>query len=421
MDINALPPSLNTFGEGSFARTGITQLEIPNGVLELPNNCFGDCERLESITLPVEFHDFNRWISGCAGLASIHYTVSDTGVMPDWDDAFNGGRYMYNKLLHQAGETLEEVRFDEGVTHIGAFAFYNTDEYVLFKRLALPATVTSIGDSAFYGASYLEEIDLPEGLTRLGDRCFRGSGLKRAAIPASVTSLGESCFRFCYHLTGIAFAEPETPIPNRTIELGESCFWGSGLLEIALPEGVRTIPDYCFRACEALTSVTLPDTLEGIGEEAFNYTSALKGPVRVPDGVNEIHSYAFDENVRPALEVYPYSGAHAFCVKEYWPVILLEYCRFALPSALTEVKDEAFEGTRAQLVEFPASCAHIGSAAFRGGEVRVILLPEGIGDIADDALQGCPLRTVVCNEGSKAWTWALAHGYTARTPFEEAW
>jgi hypothetical protein len=66
-----------------------------------------------------------------------------------------------------------------------------------------------------------------------------------------------------------------------TIEIGRLAFAGNTYLEmIAIPQGVRSIGDSAFSACENLTAAILPDTLERIDDWAF-FGSSLE-MVRIP-------------------------------------------------------------------------------------------------------------------------------------------
>ena len=61
--------------------------------------------------------------------------------------------------------------------------------------VTIPDSVTSIGNSAFYGCSGLTSVTIPDSVTSIGDSAFYGcSGLTSVTIPDSVTSIGNSAF-----------------------------------------------------------------------------------------------------------------------------------------------------------------------------------------------------------------------------------
>ena len=58
--------------------------------------------------------------------------------------------------------------------------------------IELPAGLTSIGEFAFYRCSSMTSIELPIGLASLGGYAFRNcSSLTLMELPASLTSIGE--------------------------------------------------------------------------------------------------------------------------------------------------------------------------------------------------------------------------------------
>ncbi|MBP5218918.1 MAG: leucine-rich repeat protein, partial [Bacteroidales bacterium] len=79
-------------------------------------------------------------------------------------------------------------------------------------------------------------------------------------------------------------------------ELGYRRFENMGIHsfdELRFFTGIKTIPDYCFRYCTKLESITLPAELESIGECAFLECSALKGDLVLPDKIKTIEDFAF--------------------------------------------------------------------------------------------------------------------------------
>ncbi len=95
--------------ENSNVVTG--DIEIPNGVTEIPRAAFYSCSSLESVTIP-------------------------NGVT-------NIGKYAFYRC-----SSLESVTIPNGVTSIGYCAFYNCSNSAL--SIDIPSSVTSIESNAFY-------------------------------------------------------------------------------------------------------------------------------------------------------------------------------------------------------------------------------------------------------------------------------
>ena len=88
-------------------------------------------------------------------------------------------------------------------------------------------------------------ITIPDGITEIDPAAFMycGERLTSITIPNSVTQIGHEAFRGCKNLTSITI-------------LGGA-------------EGI-SIGHSAFMDCERLTSITIPDSVEIIGDGAFN-------------------------------------------------------------------------------------------------------------------------------------------------------
>ena len=62
------------------------------------------------------------------------------------------------------------INLPEGVTVIGNEAFFQDN----FRTIHIPSTVTTIGDKAFIYCNKLEEITIPESVTSMGTMVFLG-------------------------------------------------------------------------------------------------------------------------------------------------------------------------------------------------------------------------------------------------------
>ena len=141
-------------------------------------------------------------------------------------------------------------------------------------EINLPASLTSIGESAFYDCSSLTEIHLPANLTSIGEHAFNGcSSLTGIHLPDNLTSIESSTFNFCSSLT-------EIHLPANLTSIGERAFWScSSLTEIHLPASLTSIGGYAFDQCTSLMKVMCyaltPPTISG----RFLFGFAHSGPL----------------------------------------------------------------------------------------------------------------------------------------------
>jgi hypothetical protein len=82
-----------------------------------------------------------------------------------------------------------------------------------------------------------------------------------------VTSVGDYSFESCTTLTSIT-------IPNSVTSIGDDAFSCSNLASIAIGSGVITIGDGAFSYTD-LTSITIPNSVTSIGSYAFSFCYSL--------------------------------------------------------------------------------------------------------------------------------------------------
>ncbi|MDR1094284.1 MAG: InlB B-repeat-containing protein [Clostridiales bacterium] len=91
--------------------------------------------------------------------------------------------------------TLKFVVLEEGITYIGAGAFYVSGSESSLIGVVLPSTVKSIGAYAFHRNQRLASIALPDGLLNIGAMAFYECyNLSHIFIPSSVDTIGAGAF-----------------------------------------------------------------------------------------------------------------------------------------------------------------------------------------------------------------------------------
>lgn len=169
---------------------------------------------------------------------------------------------------------------------IAAQGFYADQSLTTYK---VPDTVRTIGEFAF-ARSGLISIEIPKGVTTIEYGAFyHCNSLSEVTIPDSVTEIEAYAFANTPYLQNF-YEQSQSPylIVGDFILLA---YKGSDT-NLILPEGIKRIAPGCFRDNSVLESVTLPSTLEVVGEEAFSGCTHLKS-VMGGDNVKEIRDRAF--------------------------------------------------------------------------------------------------------------------------------
>ena len=137
--------------------------------------------------------------------------------------------------------------------------------------------IKSIGANAFYGCTTLTSIAISNSIISIGYSAFDNCPLTSITIPDSVTSIGDYAFRKC-------------PIKKAVIPANAAIYIkNNSLVEVIITSG-DSIEAGAFMYCYNLTSITIPDTITDIGDNAFkdcfNLVEVLKAGL--PTGVHTI-------------------------------------------------------------------------------------------------------------------------------------
>ena len=225
------------------------------------------------------------------------------------------------------------------VGYIDNAAFMNAKG---IKTITIPATVTDMGNSVFFGCESLEKIHVEAGnpyFAEIDDgvlvadnhqflvaypACRAGENYP---IPDTVDEIAPGCFGFAKNLKEItipqkvqyidkwAFAYSKLEKVNiSSMQIDDYAFaYCENLHEVVLNSGLESIYDAAFSACPALTEIQFPDTLTYIGQCAFSGTGLTS--VTIPGSVDEIDycAFGYDSDLHSvgSFVIYGQSGSEA--------------------------------------------------------------------------------------------------------------
>lgn len=153
--------------------------------------------------------------SGCE-LKSV--TIADATTSISCNQAFSGttieSLYL-GRNWSGSFSKVHNVTLGAQVTSIPKRAFEDSP----LSEISIPATVETIGNSAFSGCAALESVNLNDGLTRIGNRAFSNcTALTQIEIPATVETVGHpgysdgSVFDGCTSLETLIIADGDTEL-----------------------------------------------------------------------------------------------------------------------------------------------------------------------------------------------------------------
>jgi len=299
-------------------------------------------------------------------------------------------------------DSLTTISIPNSVTNIGRHAF---SECYNLESVNIPNSVTSIGDYAFSGCESLASVTIGNSVTSIGDYAFWCcNNLTSITIPDSVTSIGDCAFSFCESLASVTIA-------NSVTSIGEMAFSGcESLTSINIPDSVTSIGDYAFSGCEYLSTINIPNSVTNIGGYAFLDTPWYDG---LPNGFNYINNILIRYNGNV-----PFSNGHiniengtvsivggAFSDCEYLSTI-------NIPNSVTSIGNYAFSYCEyLETITIPDSVTSIGDFAFYDCNLTSINLPNSVTSIGDGTFYGCDKLTSVTMGNSVTSIGNEAFGY----------
>ena len=370
-------------------------------------------------------------------------TISGQGEMPNYD-------WKHRAPWEEHLKTVELVVFEDGVTRIGDYAFF---EAVKLDSVKLPNTLKKIGNRAFGTCYNLRLTRLPDGVQEIGQSAFNacskvalptlpsdlqkiGNGafswcesMTSVTIPAGVTEIGNGAFGACKNLPainvaagnvhyisedGILFNKEKTAlvqypagragasytISNSVKIIAEEAFNGcDNLTSITIPTSVTSIGNAAFANCHSLTSITIPASVVSIGWGVFSACQALT-EIKV-DAANPayiaIDGVLFDKNMTTVIQrpekrsetsyTIP-SGVTTIAEGAFWGNT--ELTSITIPNDVSMIGDRAFSHSGLTSVTLPVSVTQIGYSLFWNcKELTDVTLPAGITDIQAGTFDEC--------------------------------
>jgi hypothetical protein len=345
---------------GGYAFSWCHSLEsvvLPEGLQYIRNGAFENCRSLATVELPAGLTNLGRSFVGCPNLVSVYLAP---GI--DASFAISGGAFADSRNL----------------------SFYTDPADTVFRTLLSGKLLAKNTTVMFASPGVAGELSLPSNITEIAPSVFsNNANLTRVILPAELQTIGYGAFQNCAALQSLSW--PSTAA-NPT--LGSNAFSRcTALTSIDLPSALTSIESSTFSGCGALTAITLPSSLERIDGGAFE--SAGLATLTLPATVETIGEYAFGNCA--ALQsvswlstaANPTLGSNAF-------MRCTALTSIDLPSALTSIESDTFSGCGAlTAITLPSSLASIANNAFANTGLATLSLPAAVRDIGNTAFQNC--------------------------------
>ena len=298
-----LPNSITTMGTAVFSGClNLQSVTLPTGITQIPANTFSECPNLRSLDIPegvtsigydafvrcyklasVKFPSTLRTIGGSAFYQSgIESITLPEGVTTIYGSTFYNCDSLRTVVLPS---TLTRIttRYNDDDTSSGNAPFSDCDRLSAFD--ASKAPLEEICEGAFSSLD-IRTLNLSASkFTAVPNRlCYGCDSLRTVVLPATVTSIGESAFGRCRKLSSVNLPEETTTVeegafqncdtlrwdglPENLASVGRYAFSGTTFADLTLPASLASVTQRAFSNC-VFNNLTIPSTVTSIGQNAF--------------------------------------------------------------------------------------------------------------------------------------------------------
>ena len=351
-------------GDRAFEnRTDLRTVMIPDSLEKIEFEAFYNCINLKIVDLSSNLTTIGYDVFGnCKSISKIEIPKS----LKKFDGTWGRGTNLSYGAFGGCSN-LKTVNFEAGSTIVCAALFMGCDG---IEEIELPDTITEIGDSAFKNCKNLDRITMNNGIEILESSAFEDCfSLTTINIPNTVKAISNSTFQDCTSLTEVHLSNILKEIPASTFSgckklttinfpstltmIGNSAFSGcESLPEAILPSGVEKIESNAFKNCKAMKKAVVPDTVSSIGSSAF-YGCETLTDITLGSKLKKIESQTFYGcTVLPSI-VIPYNvttiGDSAF-------VNCTKLTQITVPRNTTSIASNAFSYPKKMTMYGPSDC-----------------------------------------------------------------
>ena len=337
-----LPKKLNSIGKFALHKTAIEEIEIPEGITEIAENTFSKCEKLQRVIFPKSLEKIaNNAFSSCVSLTNIE--------------------------IHESNRSF---KFKDGI-------LMNVEENEML--IILP--------SAIKGDTFV----VPDKVVKLNSNQLEiYPQIKTITIPKSVTEIAPEFIN--KNITKVNIAENEkyetykNGIYEKVNEIREKIIRYYGTEEVVeIEEGIKIIGPNCFRNKD-ITNITLPESLEEIGNTAF--------------GITKLERLNLEKNVKKLEPTFLYfSKITELTIAEANPYYVVENDVLYSKDNTDGKKELILPIEPVETItefEIPYGVTKIGNQAFYNqSKMTKVIIPETVKEIEPNAFGYCNSLTTI--------------------------
>jgi|GEM_PF-2295788 len=452
-----LPANLTSISAYAFAKTGLTNIEIPLGVSSIGSNAFDGCSDLKSVTLPGGLKSIGeKAFYDCTSLTSIIIPSSVTSIgfwaffvwgSTSWDPASpliiyaeatskpsgwdsDWNRYFPVVWGYAVAVEVDGVQYAIKNNNAILIRYIGNETFLeIPKQITINGdvyNVTGIGDYAFYNCKLLTNISIPTSITSIGISAFsRCSNLKSVILTQAITTMGENAFAYCTNLTIFSDKASRGAWPSSFNSYGDGTFSSTGR-PVFWNCVFSSDNSYIVSFARNSVSLSYPYDAGSVnmpkreGYVLLGWTTAEGGTTAEYSLSAALNNYSY--NIYYAvwgLIVETTIDGAQYAIKADNNAVLIKYIgnasSFRIPNQITvgsitynitDIGEKAFLNcTFLTGVEIPTSITSIGADAFSGcSGLKAVILTQAITSMGENAFAYCTNLTIFSDKANRG-TW----------------
>ena len=256
--------------ENPWIGMNVKEVIIGDEVTRIGNYAFNGLGILESVHIGNSVESIGYYSFAGTGVESLRIPASVSKIEDGTHLEYASGNAFYGC------ESISYIEVDnENVTYCavdGVLFSKSKDELICYPAgktdsfYSVPDGVTTIVPTAFSMNADLKEIEMPDGITRIGNYAFYATGyyMDESNWTDGVLYIGEYLIQANETLSG-----------TYTVKPGTKCIAGGAfgecelLTRVEIPEGVKRIDSGLFWGCKELKEIKVPGSVNSVAISAF--------------------------------------------------------------------------------------------------------------------------------------------------------
>lgn len=249
-----IPNSVTTIEENAFSNNpNLKTITFGDNLETIKDNAFSNCAALTDVTIPATINDISN--SAFVGCNNLYININSDYIKEycikntiDYKSYFEDIYYYFD--------------FKTDANTVKILGYVGLNNSLVIPQEIDDANVEMIEESAFEGNSSLTEILLPQSVTKIKSKAFKGATLLENISMIGVEEIGANAFSSCTSLKNV-------DITDSVIKIGESAFSDCvAIEEFYFGDNITSIGTDAFENCDFIAD--LSDNAY-VGRDSYSY------------------------------------------------------------------------------------------------------------------------------------------------------